>query len=136
MKIRPIIAVLIGICTFTQVGCSFLFVEGPPAAHEIPFRRMDDSFCTESKTAPIADLVFAGAVPLVGLVRLSEAGNSTGLSGTEAAVAVTSVLVLSGVELVSSIWGFYTTGKCRQYTARALRSERSPQAPLLIPEQR
>jgi hypothetical protein len=136
MKIRPITAVLIGMCTFTQVGCSFLFVEGPPAAHEIPFRRMDDSFCTESKAAPIADLVFAGAVPLLGLVRLSEAGNSTGLSSTEAAVAVTSVLVLSGVELVSSIWGFYTTGKCRQYTARALRSERSPQAPLPIPERR
>lgn len=118
------------------MGCSFLFVEGPPAPNEIPFRRMDDSFCTESKTAPVADIVLAGAVPLVGLVRLSEPGNSTGLSSTEAAVAVTSVLVLSGVELVSSIWGFYTTGKCRRYTVKALRSERSPQAPLPIPEQR
>jgi hypothetical protein len=136
MKFRTIIAVLIATCTFTQMGCSFLFVEGPPAPNEIPFRRMDDSFCTESKTAPVADIVLAGAVPLVGLVRLSEPGNSTGLSSTEAAVAVTSVLVLSGVELVSSIWGFYTTGKCRRYTVKALRSERSPQAPLPIPEQR
>jgi hypothetical protein len=101
MKLRPIIAVLISTCIFTQVGCSFLFVEGPPASTEIPFRRMDDSFCAESKAAPVADLVFAGAVPLVGLVRLSEPGNSTGLSSTEAAVAVTSVLVLSAVELVS-----------------------------------
>lgn len=90
---------------------------------------MDDSFCTESKAAPVTDIVFAGAVPLVGLVRLSEPGNSTGLSSTEAAIAITSVLVLSGVEVASSIWGFYTTGKCRWYTARALHSERTPQAP-------
>ena len=136
MKLRPIIAILIATCTFTQVGCSFLFVEGPPAPDEIPFRRMDDSFCTESKAAPVADIVFAGALPLIGLVRLSETGNSTGLSSTEAAVAVTSVLVVSGVELISSVWGFYTTGKCRRYTARALRSERSPQAPLPIPDRR
>jgi len=139
MNLRPIVSILIATCTFTQVGCSFLFVQGPPAADEIPFRQMDDSFCTESRAAPNADIVFAGAVPLIGLVRLSEPGNSTGLSSTEAAVAVTSVLVLSGVELVSSIWGFYTTGKCRRYTARlarALRSELSPQAPLPIPERR
>ena len=136
MKLRPIVAFLIATCTFTQVGCSFLFVEGPPAPDQIPFRRMDDSLCTESRAAPVADIVLAGAVPLVGLVRLSAPGDSTGLSSTEAAVAVTSVLVLSGVELVSSIWGFHTTGKCRRYTARALRSERSPQAPLPIPERR
>jgi hypothetical protein len=78
---------------------------------------MNDSSCTESKAAPIADLVFAGAVPVVGLLRLSEPGNPTRLSSTEATVAVTSVLILSGVELVSSIWGFYTTGKCRRYVA-------------------
>ena len=127
MKLRPIIAIMIAICTVTQVGCSFLFVEGPPAPDGIPFRRMDDSFCAESKAAPVADLVVAGAVPLVGLARVMEPGNSTGLSSTEAAVAITSVLVVSGVELASSIWGFYTTGKCRRYTARALRSERTPQ---------
>jgi hypothetical protein len=124
VNLRPIIAVLIATFTFTQVGCSFFLVQGPPARDEIPFRRMDDSFCTESRAAPVVDIVFAGAVPLVGLVRLSEPGNSTGLRSTETAVAVTSVFVLSGVELVSSIWGFYTTGKCRRYTARARQGKR------------
>ena len=136
MKVPPITAVLIAACTFTQMGCSFLFVEGPPAPDEIPFRRMDDSFCTESRAAPVADSVAAIAVPLVGLVRLSEPGNPTGQSSTEAAVAVTSVLLFSAVELVSSTWGYYTTEKCRQYTARALRSERTSQAPVPIPERR
>jgi hypothetical protein len=132
MKLLPISATLIAICTITQVGCSFLFVEGPPAPNETPFRRIDDSFCTEGRAAPIADLVVAGAAPLVGLARAMEPGNSTGLSSTEAAVAISSVLVLSGVELASSIWGFYTTGKCRRYTARARHSERTPPAQSLI----
>jgi hypothetical protein len=97
---------------------------------------MDDSFCTESRAAPVADFVAGIAVPLVGLVRLTETGNSTEQSRTERVVAVTSVLVLSGIELVSSSWGYYTTERCRQYTTIARRSERSSQAPLPIPERR
>jgi hypothetical protein len=47
MRLHRIVATLLVTILCTQTGCSFLLVEGPPKPDEIPFRRMDDAFCTE-----------------------------------------------------------------------------------------
>jgi hypothetical protein len=117
-----LVGFLIATSTFTQAGSSFLFVEGPPGPGAIPFRRMDDSFCTESNAAPVADLFAAGATPFIGLMSLYSLGGKD--SGeTAAVIKLTSALVLTGVEAASAVWGLHTTHKCRQYTARQLRAD-------------
>jgi len=106
-------AVLVMVSAFTQGGCSFLLVDGPPRRKDIPYRRSDDSLCTESNRAPVTDLMLAGAIPLGGLsmaVGQGQQGNETAVT-----VILASALVLSGLEVVSAIWGFHTTARCRQY---------------------
>ena len=122
----PIGAILIVMIALAQAGCSFLLVEGPPKSDEIPFRRMDDSFCTERNGAPVVDSVAAGVIPFIGLMSVYNLGGRD-IGGTEA--MLTSALVLTGVEAAAAIWGFHTTRRCRQYTARQLRTERPAQAP-------
>jgi len=123
MRFHRIIAPLLATILCTQPGCSFLLVEGPPKPDETPFRRMDDSFCTERNGAPVVDTVAAGVLPFVGLMSLYNLGGGRDVGETEAMVTLTSALVLSGVEAASAIWGFHTTRKCRQYAARQLRAE-------------
>jgi hypothetical protein len=126
MRFHRIIAILIAISMVAPAGCSFLLVEGPPKPDEIPFRRMDDSFCTERNGAPVVDSVAAGVIPFIGLMSVYNLGGRD-IGETEA--MLTSALVLTGVEAASAIWGFHTTRRCRQYTARQLRTERPAQAP-------
>ena len=128
MNPRQTAALLIAMSLFAQAGCSFLLVEGPPKPGEMTFRRMDDTFCTEGVGAPVVDSIAAGVLPFIGLMSVVNLGGRD-IGETEAMVKLTSVLALTGVELVSAIWGFHTTRKCRQYAARQLRAERPAQAP-------
>jgi hypothetical protein len=127
MRFRRTIAILLA-TSICAAGCSFLLVEGPPKAGEIPFRRMDDTFCTERNGAPVVDSVAAGVLPFIALMSVYNLGGRD-ISEPEAMVTLTSALVLTGVEAVSAIWGFHTTRKCRQFAATRLRAERPAQAP-------
>ncbi len=51
---------LIGVISLCASGCSFLFVQGPPAGHE----QMRVVSCTDSKTLPLLDAIWAGASAL------------------------------------------------------------------------
>ena len=128
MRFHRIIATLLATILCTQAGCSFLLVEGPPKPGETPFRRMDDTFCTEGVGAPVVDSIAAGVLPFIGLMSVVNLGGRD-IGETEAMVTLTSALVLTGVEAVSAIWGFHTTSKCRRYAARQLRAERPAQSP-------
>jgi len=113
MKPRLMVSVLVMVGACAQAGCSFLLLEGPPRRTEIPYRRSDNSLCTENNRAPVTDLILAGAIPLGGLsmaVGQGQQGNETAVT-----VILASALVLSGLEVVSAIWGFRTTAQCRRY---------------------
>ena len=120
MKLRLIIVSFLVAAVFAQQGCSFVLVEGPPGPGQVPFRRMDDTYCTERLGAPIIDSIAAWVIPLTLLMTMySLGGKSTG--ETEAMVKFTSALAVGGVEATSAVWGFYTVGKCRRYSARQRR---------------
>ena len=120
MKVRGALIPLLAAGVCAQGGCSFILVEGPPAPGEIPARRMDDTYCTESLGAPIVDSIATWVVPLTLLMSMySLGGKNTG--EMEAMVKLTSALAIGGVEATSAVWGFYTVRKCRRYGARLRR---------------
>jgi hypothetical protein len=90
-------------------GCSFLFVDGPPAAH----RKLDFFDCTTSNALPIVDLILAG------LVGISALGDGTAGQGEDTQRAL--LVAQTGVLVVSGLYGFSKTSACRVAHADLMR---------------
>jgi hypothetical protein len=91
-----------------QLGCSFLFVEGPPSQGKSkPFESLD--VCNENSSAPAVD-VAVGSFIGAGGVLLPVATQSSGGN-----IWLGSALVLTGVSFASAFWGFHTRSKCQAY---------------------
>jgi hypothetical protein len=102
-------------------GCSFVFVSGPPPQHEqLPYFS-----CTESRVAPILDLVFG---ILQGANFLFAAGSSDerwaeNFDGDPPIQRTTAIPIYAAVALLSAggaYYGFTRTAACRDAKARAM----------------
>ena len=104
-------------------GCSFVFVSGPPASAP------PNADCTESRVAPIADVVLTSALLAGGIAGVSAKNNCQPMSdidclGSGLGVAfanVAGVIALLGALGfgVSALDGFSDTGACRSLHASA-----------------
>ena len=86
-----------------QAGCSFAFVDAPPArATALPY--FD---CTSSRLAPNADVALAGVFALTAIGAASDSQTSADTGGEFTAAA------LAAGMLVSAIHGWKVTAECR-----------------------
>jgi hypothetical protein len=109
------VAILAMTVAWAQSGCSLLLVNGPSSTNEVrEFHPLEE--CTSTFGAPIVDVVTAAVIPPVVVLR-GLAGENGDDQQTAEVVSI-SALVIAGVFLVSSVWGFYTVGKCRRYLER------------------
>jgi len=109
---------LVAACALATQGCSFVFVRPPPDSPVAggPPR------CTESRAAPIADTVLAGAALALFAPSLGAALSCSPNCAENAGPALS---ILSGAVLLatagSAIYGFHETNRCAE--ARASWSE-------------
>lgn len=107
-------------------GCSFVFVEGPPADHET----RATFGCSASYVSPILDTVYAGLQALAIATAQGAADDATAerLSSEEMAVQVG----FGAVAVASAIYGFSTVGTCQQaraaLTGRVMREQQALEA--------
>jgi hypothetical protein len=116
-------SVAVAILATAGAGCSFLFVNGPPAEH----RKMSFFGCTSSNTIPTLDAVF-GTAALVDAVAAGAGSSTFGSSvGTRRAEAITfgAEALLLGA---SSAYGYQKTSECRKAEAELQR--RAPVMPM------
>ena len=104
-----------------QFGCSFLLAKGPPSVDATAVVSLDGSVCTNRNTLPVIDVVVAsGAGGLfvlsgIGTPRPNETADERQSREQREKIVAISALVVGGAAVVSAIWGFHTTHKCRQY---------------------
>jgi len=93
-------------------GCSFIAVNGPDIAPGTMPMPGDEIDCSESRAAPIVDVVL-GALMLMGAISaLVDSNKPDGASHAgEAALAIGAVAVLFGI---SAGFGFDRTSECRR----------------------
>jgi hypothetical protein len=122
VNFRQVLQVVLMATPFTQLGCSFLFLETAPQPGDPPIKRgaTDDSICTERNTLPKIDTAVAGTTLGLVLLSLGPPSQGTGASGaseqrTMKGILVGSALAYSVISAVSAMWGFYHTGECRRY---------------------
>jgi hypothetical protein len=96
-------------------GCSLFFVNGPPPDHE----RRRNLNCTESRTAPVVDVLVAvlEASAVVNALKRDESDYRGERLSRGDVIALESIgMVVYGI---SSIVGFHSVGKCREAAAVA-----------------
>jgi hypothetical protein len=106
------VALLVALTTMLpQFGCSFIFLDRPRE-----YGRFEKVDCTTSYALPALDAGLA-ALHLVSLAILASAsGNEYGGEKTREAFARGDVLWLT-IHAVSSGWGFYKVGECKDLVA-------------------
>ncbi len=113
-------------------GCSFALVRRPPVI------AMPDAPCTESRAAPIADVVLATAEVVGAGLVIAGVGSSSCMSNTPGGCAFTDLsgglvqvtaaaglLIAAAAQTGSAVYGFHTTHACRERHAQP-----PPPAPL------
>ncbi len=106
-----------------SAGCSFVFVDGPPANH----KKMPFFTCTPSNTLPVVDLVIGGVLAASTVGQLdSGSSSSTGSSTNTATVAV--AVGEAALFAASAIYGFGKTSACREANAELM--ARLPAGPM------
>jgi hypothetical protein len=105
----------------TQLGCSFLFVNGPPEEAHPKYDPENDSPCSDSKAWPIMDLVFTGgALGSSLMVAMAGAQGSASPQGDSPSNRNLQGIAIGGLAIaamltVSSFWGFHTVNQCRDF---------------------
>jgi hypothetical protein len=116
-------ALAIALCSVLVTSCSWAFVHAPPSDHPT-----DPGDCTESRTAPVADVawtaLFGMTVLLVGARCYDKSQGGVGQDGSPqepcspgAYVGLSATGVLAVAAAVSSVHGFRHTGRCRDRRA-------------------
>jgi hypothetical protein len=108
-------AVLIGLIPATATGCSFLFVNGPPADHD----RLPYFTCTQSNAVPALDLIWAGLNGLGAAAALS-ADEGTYENQGQAVFVGLGWVVISGL---SARHGFVRAQECRAATIQLVQRQ-------------
>ena len=93
-------------------GCSFIAVNGPDIAPGTMPMPGDEIDCSESRAAPIVDVVLASLMLMGAISAFIDSRKADGapLSG-EAAVAIAAVAAVFGA---SAYFGFSRTSECRR----------------------
>ena len=125
MRLTCLLIVVAFAMSSTQLGCSFAFVKGPPSPKEPLGYTSEEGFsCTETKAAPIADVVLASTG---GMASFAILGTLTGTppqdqtaqqrqdGNTARGYVFFGGLVVAAVGTAAAIWGFHTVRKCREY---------------------
>lgn len=86
-------------------GCSWLFVDGPPAAH----RQLPYFECSSSRAWPVVDTVFAASTALEA-AAIAGSSDRTGGANTAAIVAAAE----SAIFIASAWYGYDKTSDCRE----------------------
>jgi hypothetical protein len=110
--------VLIGCLTVLASGCSFVFVHGPPSGHQ----DLQDFSCTEGKTLPAIDAIWAGIGGITMVGGLTSDPNS-GSGDAFKSIAITAGGASLAVWGFSALMGFDRVDRCR--TARSELARRS-----------
>jgi hypothetical protein len=105
-----------------SAGCSFAFVDGPPANH----RKLPFFSCTSSNTLPIVDLVVGGALA-ASSAGMFDGSNTTTENTTAIAVAVGEAALFAA----SAVYGFSKTSACKEANAELM--ARLPPTPTYQP---
>jgi hypothetical protein len=92
-------------------GCSFAFVDGPPANH----RKLPFFSCTSSNTLPIVDLVVGGALAASSAGMLDDSN-----SGTENTTAIAVAVGEAALFAASAVYGFSKTSACKEANAELM----------------
>jgi hypothetical protein len=87
-------------------GCSFVFVDGPPANH----RKLPYFNCTTSNTLPIVDLAVGGLLAASTVSSYQDGSSTSSGEMTAIAVAVGEAALFGA----SAIYGFNKTSSCRE----------------------
>jgi len=103
------------VVAFSTSACSFLFVRGAPAIAELPAEAENIS-CTDSRAAPIWDLVFAS----LGAAGMATSGYEamrtvkTTQNNLVANLSLAGTTALAALFTASTIYGFMKTWACRE----------------------
>jgi hypothetical protein len=109
-------AILIGLIP-TTASCSFLFVSGPPSAHD----RLPYFTCTQSNTVPVLDAIWAGLNGLGAVLYLTaEEGTEEHVIRSEGIAVGAAWFVVSGLSARS---GFRRTDQCRAATMQLIQRQ-------------
>ncbi len=128
-----ILALALTLAALTSVsGCSWLFVEGPPAGHE----RLRYFECTTSRAAPIGDTALATVYGLTTLAVLTMGGIAVDGDGSDHDDGDLAMMLIPGAAAtvafgISAAHGFNTTEECDDAKARWAKRTRidAPSAP-------
>jgi hypothetical protein len=110
----------------TGGGCSYAFVDGPPANHA----RLPYFECDSSKVWPVVDVVFAASLGIGTAGAISDGGSSSSSDGVTTAVVTAAEAALFAVSALS---GYRKVAECReakdQLIARAASAPQYAAAP-------
>jgi len=102
-RLRHRLIALIVLAGWANAGCSFLFVDGPPAKHQ----KMPYFECTSGRGWPIVDTVIGVSVGLGAAAAIDEPGSQ---NRSEAFIAAAEAALF----LASTVYGFSKTSECRE----------------------
>jgi hypothetical protein len=121
---RPCRVLLVAVISSAHLGCSFVFVKGPPRPGEKPDVQ-NETACTERNALPVTDTVVASIFGAeasanfllmgIGTPPPTQTAAQRHDSETTAYAFIGSALAVAGVTAASAIWGFRTTRRCREY---------------------
>ncbi|GMR12871.1 MAG: hypothetical protein BMS9Abin29_1065 [Gemmatimonadota bacterium] len=105
----------IGVISMWATGCGYLFVTGPPVGHE----QLMAVSCTDSKTLPLVDAIWAGfsAADLLGSFAGDGESRDTNIAVSAAAAVVWGLAASKGYEKVrecraaKELWARRTLGQ-------------------------
>jgi len=113
--------------TMPQMGCSFIFTEGPPPNHE----QMPYFDCSTSYAPPVLDSIWAGLNGFGAILALATSEAEWQRErDVDRKVAIISGLLWLGLSGASAMYGYREVGACKAATQQLmLRLGRPPGAP-------
>jgi hypothetical protein len=126
LRAAHVFALCNGLLAVSATGCSFAFVDGPPAAH----RQLPYFVCTQSNVLPTIDLALGGLAAIQAVSQYPSSSSSTSYSTgskEEAYIAAGEAAIFAA----SAIYGYSKTASCREATGEMIK--RMPPAPAFAP---
>jgi hypothetical protein len=126
----------------TQLGCSFLFLHGPPSPGDESIQPLNRSVCNEHSRLPNADVTVGTIIAGVASAELLFSSMGTPPDNETAAhredadrrvkIWVGSAFAVAAITIASAIWGFHTRDKCHDYIRKAAIPPSTPAVPSTV----
>lgn len=116
---RALLAMVLSASLLPSAGCSFIFVESPPS--DVEQYRVDAPIsCTSGRVAPILDSIAAVFQVVRTAIALGTHPNDYGDAPISRGADIGFGLGFTALFATSAVYGFVTTGECREIKARRL----------------